>query len=78
MAGQRKKKFIPKPEISKKPFLAEFEDLPNLTSDQIKSRIQELRVHQSELESQNGNSEAFNQSWNTHGINIKNSMIPSQ
>jgi two-component system, NarL family, sensor histidine kinase DegS len=51
MASRGKRKNIPSPPATmRKPFLIEYEDIPDLTSDRIKTLVQDLRIHQVELE----------------------------
>jgi len=52
MAEQKKKRNSQPSKSEKKPFLIEFEDIPNLTPYQIKELVQDLRIHQVELEAQ--------------------------
>jgi hypothetical protein len=52
MAGQDKKKDSNEPAAGKKPFLVEFEDIPHLTPDKTKELVEEVRIHQVEMEAQ--------------------------
>ena len=53
MAGQKKKKNSEQPKLEKTPFPIEYEDIAKLTPEQIKELVQDLRIHQVELEAQN-------------------------
>ena len=51
--GEMQKTNFQQPKTGKKPFLFEFEDISQLTSDQIKKLVEHLRLHQAKMKIQN-------------------------